>query len=326
LVFDELVFRQAPEDLRKALFILTKVPGIEAWTAPPETLSSGFSTVARVRGTGQSVAWVTRSRSMGIPGESWGVESDEELIVGPAPQERDGWRRIENASLAKVPVAGPGATLVSVSTDFNGPTREFGQQFWKRLSDKCPMLSERIDSGTWDLVEVSYSDRYVKAPLPAILLLRVLTALKDALATHWKVTGVCLLTAPCDPTNHRRGNRVSDNWQDGNTRNAVLTEAFCSALSTGFELKTKPMQEVPHARTLTLEFKKPSSADATNLFRIWLDQGFGYWRTQEAGRGLPSRTDFNFSSGVPEQAAHLRQADLNIRGQEFPTAIATTAE
>ena len=102
-------------------------------------------------------------------------------------------------------------------------------------------------------------------------------------------------------------------------------EAFAIALSTSVELSPKPPQEVPHARPLTLGFRKAGTA-STDFIRIWLDQGFGYWRSQEPGRGLHSPTDFNFANGVAEQAAHLRQIEFSVRGQEYPTAIAASVE
>jgi hypothetical protein len=109
-------------------------------------------------------------------------------------------------------------------------------------------------------------------------------------------------------------------------RDAVVTEAFSVALSTSIELSPKPPQDVPHARTLTLGFAKSGLATATDFVRIWLDQGFGYWRSQEPGRGLVSRTGFNFSGGVSEQAALLRQMEFSVRGQEYSTAIAASVE
>lgn len=326
LVLDEAGFRDAPQDLRDALFVLTNVPGIEAWTAPSMILTGGFNFLVRVRRNNQSCAWVTRSLSMGIPSEGWGAQGEEEVVVGPEPGSDDRWKRIDSAALARASITAHGSTLVNVSTDLNGSTRQFGEQFWKLVSGKCYGLSERLGNTTSDLVEVAYSDRYVKAPLPAMLLLRVLTALKEILGARWRVTKTSLATTPCDPANHRRGNRIGDNWQDSKIRDAVVTEAFAIALSASVELSAKPPHEIPHARTLTLGFRKSGSSGATDIVRIWLDQGFGYWRSHEPGRGLTSRTDFNFSSGVVEQATHLRQVELSVRGQEFPTTIAATVE
>jgi hypothetical protein len=72
---------------------------------------------------------------------------------------------------------------------------------------------------------------------------------------------------------------------------------------------------------LTLAFRRPGTSSGTDLVQIWLDQGFGYWWSQDPGRGLASRTDFNFSATIAEQSVHLRKVEFSVRGQEYPTFL-----
>jgi hypothetical protein len=264
---------------------------------------------------------------MGVPSDRWGVQSEEALIVGVEHGTEDGWKRIERTALARASTDRHGATLVHVTSELNGSTLQFGNQLWKLIAGACPDLKQRFESGTADLIELSYSDRYLKAPLPVLLLLRALTALKETVGSRWRVTNALLATTPCDPAAYcRRIGRVSDDWRDSTIRDAVIAEAFGNALSTRVELNVLTHKDIAHARTLTLGFGASGSGRAIDIVRVLLDQGFGYWKSQEAARGLASRTDFNFSSEVTQQAGHLRQVNFSVRGQDYPTVIAAAVE
>ncbi len=128
LVIDETEFRATPEDVRNALFVLANVPGIEVWTAPFLSLPAGYRVIARVRRPSGHLAWATRSPPMGVPGELWGAQGEEELIVGPDSEREDRWARIDLNSLAREAIARHGTTLLRVTTDLNGSTRQFGPQ------------------------------------------------------------------------------------------------------------------------------------------------------------------------------------------------------
>jgi hypothetical protein len=323
LVLNDMEFRAAPADVRDALFTLASVPGIELWTSPSVSLSGSYLLIARVRRPNGHLAWATRNPSMGVPGDLWGVSrGEEEVIVGPDSLREDGWAQIDANSLAKGVIARHGTTLVRITTELNGSTRQFGAHFWKLASGACQALTNRLADKASDLIEVTYSDRYLKAPLPALLLLRTLVALKDLVGVRWRVGTISIVTTPgSSDDQHRRASRISDNWKESAVRDAAITSAFEGALAASLALTTRRSQEVPHARTLTLAFRRPGTSSGTDLVQIWLDQGFGYWWSQDPGRGLASRTDFNFSATIAEQSVHLRKVEFSVRGQEYPTFL-----
>jgi hypothetical protein len=118
---------------------------------------------------------------------------------------------------------------------------------------------------------LAYSDRYLKAPLPAVLALRTLAAIRDALIGKGERIPLALTTERLrDDRNASQPRYMGQNWLHENDR-AETIEALAAQL--GFDC-TYVDDVAPHGRKLNLKYSDGSEA------LLLFDQGFGYWRTR----------------------------------------------
>jgi hypothetical protein len=188
-----------------------------------------------------------------------------------------------------------GARVKIIDGDSGRPLRLFGNGL-------VALLKPELEAaGVWKPGQVqalTYSDRYVKSPLSAVLAMRTMRALKDALAPAAAVK-LAIQTEPLKPGNyHGYPRQLRNDWRDERTREEVLLRlaeklAFpdCSYSSDG----------ASHGRKLTIAYADGSKAV------ILFDQGFGYWKAA-------SGDAHDFMASPSRQADALLNSPAFVRG------------
>lgn len=176
------------------------------------------------------------------------------------------------------------------------------------MFSKVPALRGRLGSSP-KLSVIEYTDRYLRTPLTARLLLESLRYLKsefpNAIADD---TEVIVTTTPVE-SGDRRGypTAFSHDWRRGGDRQAVIESA---AATLGFSITFKEVERrrLAHHRGLTLNWGTDLS------WKMRLDEGFGFLAET-------SRSDsFPFESNPASQAAKLFKGRLHVdRRVALPT-------
>ena len=177
----------------------------------------------------------------------------------------------------------------------------FGQcpvgQFGKRFGSKLKQQMEA--AGVWkpgSLVRITYTDRYLNAPLPMLLFLRTCEALSADLKADSPVE-VDILVQPLKKD--RPPHRIFHDWDYEDDR-AEVAEQLGEEFGLDVDLQVKENSD--HGRKLKLEY-----ADGQKVL-ILLDQGFGYWRIA----GSPPRHDFRAAPAV--QVGELIRSTAAVSG------------
>lgn len=223
------------------------------------TLPNAAVPLAEVAGETRTVAFATRDLGAARPGAEWGLSATHALVRFEPGGSLWTGSPVLKSSLRE----DPGAVLVHLKTELDGPAVIFGAAAAKRLQALCEKL------GVWgELKAVAYEDRYVSSPLAAKLLLDTVAALTQARSTPF-----VLVTRPVRP-HDRPPHDIRHDWSSDDARASVL-QAYAQAKKLELDLR---VGESPHGRRLTLRF-----ADGRGV-RLLLDQGFGAWTSERRER------------------------------------------
>lgn len=268
--------------------------GIELFEGEPQAAANGATLIAVLEQQGKTSGWYSRDHGASEVGAGWGVGA-EYPVVEAAVQQAAAVEPIDADRFERAAAAGDRVRILAA--DPARPIRNFGTGFVSRV------LKEELDAaGLWkpqQLTALEYYDRYLKAPLPVVLLMRTLVALRDALAKPGATVPLTIVTAPLrDDRYGGAPRRLRDNWPDEEDR-AEATIAL--AERCGFE-PSYDDGKAPHGRKLVIRYGDGSAAI------VLLDQGFGYWRS----RGPDHH---NFRAGPSAQAKALLDACATVAGE-----------
>jgi ATP-dependent helicase YprA (DUF1998 family) len=260
----------------------------------PFEAQNGARLIASIKHGGGTELFASRDRDAAHIGPTWGVGSEHPAVRSdtalPFALEAVGQDELER------PLR-PGDKVRIIAADPGRPAKQFGAGLIGRI------LKQDLDAaGLWKpgrLKALSYSDRYLKAPLPVMLMMRTMAALRDALAA---AGGAPLqLSIRTDRLKEDRyggaPSRLAHNWRDEDDRKDTIIEL---ARRFGLDCRFND-KEAPHGRKLTIDYDDGSSAI------LLLDQGFGYWRAR-------SGDQHNFRAGPIEQARALADSHVFVAG------------
>jgi DEAD/DEAH box helicase domain-containing protein len=263
------------------------------WTGQMPTAPNGAALIAALAGR-TVTGYFTRDNSARLPGSDWGKGLEHPLVAVALPS-LPAMEAVPEQTLERTPRAGDRVKIIK--GDPGRPIRLFGSGFVSRV-----LQGELEAAGLWrpgELVGIEYSDRYLKAPLPVLLMIQVVSALRDALAAKNASLPLSVITDPLRADWDRRPSvRLNDNWTDNDER-ADVVEGLAAALRLECDYDDRGAS---HGRKLTLGFRDESSAI------ILLDQGFGYWRAQSNDR-------HDFRASPERQITALLNSGAFVAGQ-----------
>ncbi|MCM8730911.1 DEAD/DEAH box helicase [Hephaestia sp. GCM10023244] len=256
-------------------------------------MPNGASLIAAIENPNGVVGWFSRDQSATLLREGWGIGSLHPVVSAPLTTQPI-VEAVDPELLERKPRIGDRVKILT--NDPGRPLRQFGVGLVNRV------LKDELDAiGLWKpgkLVELTYSDRYLKAPLPLTLLMRTVVGLRDALAPKDAVLRLSIATSRIGEDRYRNGcHRLRDNWPDDDARADIV---FAVADYFGFDIQYDD-GGAPHARKLTIIYDDGSSAV------LLFDQGFGYWRAQ-------GNDQHNFREGASAQAKSLVDSSAFIIG------------
>lgn len=157
-----------------------------------------------------------------------------------------------------------------IESQLDGSLSQFGERFWHYLLTDANFKQAVGES---KIKEIAYSDRYLQTPLSITLLASVLNAIP--FERDENIKAVINTIDPANKYYHNR--RIDQGWADFEKGNKTeFTEAVIK------EIAKIPLVDVisvgqkvtlDHARFLTINYTDGK------ILSIWLDQGFGYWKT-----------------------------------------------
>lgn len=237
--------------------------------------------------------YFSRQENAAVPGQGWG-RGDAHPVVCGALEGAVKPDAIDTEELERAPQ--PGDRVVLMEGFPQGPANSFGARLVKTR-----LQPELETAGLWrpgKLRSLSYEDRYLHAPLPALLLLRTCAALRKSLCDDTSTNiPLEILTSPLR-SDRRSPRKIFHDWYDEDAR-ADTVQALGEKLGIDVAFRTG---DAPHGRRLTLWFE--DDAPAVILF----DQGFGYWQT--AGS-----SDHDFRAHPNAQAAQLERNAAPVAGR-----------
>lgn len=247
------------------------------------------------------VRWAATDSSALVPRARWGggetgtqfirISESEPLLPLPAQ-----FKKVDPETLRNVP---SGLIEIRITRELDGPSVTFGERAWGLLEQQVPVLAQCLN-GSMPLVEVRYSDRYLRSPLTLLLLHSLLGNLANHSGGLASTTSIRVNTALLEPLNTEPPRLINHDWRDGGDRRTIVERWFRESHPV-FSWHEAPTRELPHARELELTWRDG------NRLTVRLDQGVGYWRV------VPQiRPHFPFESNVEQQIARLRQSNLML--------------
>jgi ATP-dependent helicase YprA (DUF1998 family) len=257
--------------------------------ADPPAAPNGAALIAMLDSSAATTAWFTRDSLAGSIAGGWGIGQVTPVVYGTM-----------NAGLVIAPIDPalllPKATTAVrvIAADKGRPLRLFGDWFAKLVREELEPL------GLWHagaLLEIRYSDRYLRSPLCVAVTLRALAGLRDALVGKGTRIRLMLVSSPLDIRKSQAPFLLFHDWQRGDDREAVIAR-----LSQTFTFDpVVDLRGAEHARELQIGYRDGQVA------HLYLDQGFGYWQT--AGRDR-----FDFAATPGRQAKQLEEAAPMVAG------------
>lgn len=194
----------------------------------------------------------------------------------------------------------PGLIELEICQELNGPSNSFGERAWELITMYVPKLSEMLN-GNVDLIEVAYTDRYLRSPLVIILLNSFLTALCNYPNGMNAKTKISITTSRLDRLNNDSPRFLFHDWCNAKDRTDIVNSWFSQKYSNFSWGDSNSNIQLPHERKLQLKWADGSQS------KIVLDQGVGYWRLT---RGI--RADFPFESNIEKQVCYLEKANVIV--------------
>lgn len=299
----------SPDD-QFILHILSNLDGVSIWKGLPPQMNGGYI-AAEVVFSDRSRAWAYPSINASIPAQKWGQATPDEVLVTGSPDTQATFIEPIKMDLVDPFAAGTNTYRFEIGDELDGNTSQFGQRLLEYISNK---LNRPLVTGDGEITEILYYDRYLNAPLPVALFLDFLSAIKSAYTLQWNPQTITVEVSSYSDDFSRNPSKPSHNWPTSLLRDAVIKEAFDYC---GFpcELHSHEKWDVQHARTLEI---RTSDGHTT---KIWLDQGFSYWRMPLFSDQNYYGPSFPFERDEKEQAQTVANLAIPIEGNNFPTYL-----
>jgi hypothetical protein len=233
-------------------------------------------------------SFVAIGENTAVPDSDWGSPEDGPLIHGPDQPISEG----QSLSAEKLALFKEGNSVhADVGQKLDGPAGDFGRLFWRFVKEMRPQIFRDVSLKT-----VTYSDRYLRSPLPVRLLQEILRTMPDRCPN----TQIEVLSSRLDRGERWQNYNVEDNWPN----DAVRLKAMRTVL-IGTKIQILNKRDCPHPRRLSLEWEDGRKA------QINLDQGLGTWTTLNSGSQR-----FDVKDDPVRQASNLTAMKFEVRNRQ----------
>jgi ATP-dependent helicase YprA (DUF1998 family) len=265
-------------------------------------LSTQTPVIMEIGSAKNSVRWAASHINALAPNPEWGVAGESNIqfvrisVNKPLSTLSKNWKKRELETLRRV---APGITQLTITNQVDGAIQTFGKQSWRWIHENTPDLAKRLDSAL-PLIEVRYTDRYLRSPLTLLLLHSLLKGLAHYAGGLVETTKIEILTSKLSNYGNSYPRQLNHDWQDEEERRQAAEYLFKSDFSNA-RWTLHDHKELPHARELELIW-------ADSQWVVRLDQGVGYWAVQ---RRVPS--DFPFDGDRHQQFECLNKYKIKLQ-------------
>ena len=304
LVIHKTDFDKLQTDQKNQLASLIAIVGADTYVCN-ETIDPQVPQVVLAINHAQgSSQWACTARNALTPNNAWGSSDEENIFVMASkevsiPTVPNKWVKL---LASDIQVLEANAIELSITTELNVALGSFGDKAWQLILDKAPELGSLI-KGEKKLIQVTYSDRYIRSPDTVIFLRIFLLALKKLLGEFDAKGSLLINTCPVDLRNVMSPRFSEHDWRDAQDRKNVIECLFRTGYGH-FVFTELQAHDLPHARVLTLKWDDDSQWD------IRFDQGFGYWRSK-------ANQPFPFERGIPKQLETIAEMDFPIGNAQY---------
>jgi DEAD/DEAH box helicase domain-containing protein len=252
----------------------------------------------------KSVRWVSSTEKSLIPTVDWGGGHEHSQYLWarfPSPLKALNMEWISLDAKALRLTTENGALELPILDELDCLSNRFGNKAWTHIQSKAPALHQMLSGNNTELVEVFYSDRYLRSPLSILLLSQFLGVLQDYQGGIGKLTKVVVETSELDFRNDKIPRIIQHDWKDAQDRKQVVGSIFKTF--GNFHWYEDNTRNLSHARELILRWQSGEE------WVVRMDQGFGYW--------LPSnnaRISFSFDMSVANQIDKLKSLSFSLEG------------
>ncbi|MHA6839801.1 DEAD/DEAH box helicase [Ralstonia pseudosolanacearum] len=295
-------------DVKRSLSLLSRL-GVRVCQGDDNWDASGVPGILQLyRGNTTQTLFAIREEP-GVPGEGWLQTTDTSTWV--STEQVDAYRTIP-LDVAGWDTNEPGAVVLEVTTELNGPVSSLANRLKALLREKAPVLSGLLEADR--AIEVSYSDRYLKSPWSLMVLGGFLSLFKNAELQRLHI-------ATLQPQLRQIGNSVKHDWNRAQDLKEIVTAWLQTFISVEPVVtmvgKTYDLQ---HSRVISVSW---ASGRKTRLI---LDQGVGYWQPRMPYYG---QVDFDFCASLEAQGncmVELYKAANMTNGGTWPTMLSIVSE
>ena len=271
--------------------------------------------IAEICRDSYSVAWASKDPATQIPNELWG-NSASPVVFGTLLQPLNPVVEQIAASAIRPQVTVAGDREIVLQHEVNGSLQGFGKRFWEIITKEHQTANTQILNSSFDVVSISYSDRYLFSPLPVALLADLVSGLKQIVGqSRWDNPQITITT-----TNVRAGGgnqpfgKLFSDWPDLNIRDQVLKHTF-DYLGMNIRLQVLNKFSVQHGRVFEVEFSDKK------ILTVRMDQGLSYWRLETFNVSQRFSSAFDFSQTIEDQGKNLAELRAPIEGGSMKTEL-----
>ncbi len=256
---------------------------------------NGGNILAQVINNDSSViSWATRDLNSLNPNDKWGI-SETNIFVRTSAQNALPITSEDESTYLKKLLVQSNLQYFEIGSELNGKLNNFGQRLVNEVTRRTKFdLAMKSDQ----IVDICYSDRYLGSPLSVMLLFSFLKAIKNKNQHAWTVPNLIVKTSPIESPHMRSSFQVHHNWSSDNDRKNVI-DSSATILKMTSQVNIFQKQNLEHGRVLSI------SMQSGEVFKIRLDQGFGFWKSKGTGRSV----SFEFSLPTQKQAELVIKAD-----------------
>jgi hypothetical protein len=256
--------------------------------------------------------WAVRDLSAIELGPDWG-SSNESLVKVKAHD----WLSLPGEVLSMTQLLPPpqkGDRRVDITNELDGSLKGFGNRFWNFILSPESLAADLLLGGSEEIVQVSYSDRYLSNPISVALLFQVLSGLKKLVGQSWVVSSATVTTlANKNNSGDTYRNQLGHDWLDIQHRTQVIKFTLEALVPKAEIIVREHPWQIEHGRPLRLELSSKRTIE------VRFDQGMGHWRIPHS---TPlSNKWFDFGLSPREQFDRIKFLHNNVEGQQTSTQI-----
>ena len=312
LIIDAGIAVELSEEEKFALTVLQSYQNVTVLSGNVAACQTGAITCATITGTGTpDKSWAVNQPLASTPTSDWGSSGSLPLVWGYSNAPTLGPLLEQNI---RCTLGNPEGTVhLEISNELDGPIDGFGKRLLDLIESRLP---EGQLSGSSPVKKITYHDRYLNSPLPIMLFVELISALKQKCLKEdqWALDVVRIVTSEVPPpAGFGLPIRLMHNWSNSPDRNGAIESAF-EFCDIPCEIENVDKRDAMHARCIQIKFENSSE------LTCWFDQGFGYWVVpRDSHMSRSGLLEFPFTKSLSEQGQAIASAKAAVNGQKFTT-------